>query len=194
MIPWAETQIFFGDERCVPPGHEWSNYRSARESLLSHVPVAPENVFRMRGEDDPEAAAQAYADRLSSSFPSGTPSIDLILLGVGDDGHTASLFPGMPALEVKDRTVVASDVPAYVAPAVTRLTLTFPVLEAAREVLFLVAGARKAEAVAAVWAHHPRGSQPPAAWVRGLKAAVTWLVDEEAATKLARKAGDGTAG
>ena len=154
QVNWAKTLIFFGDERCVPPDHPWSNYRMAREALLDHVPLPQGNIYRMAGELPPADATADYAGALRRAFDlrgAARPVFDLILLGMGDDGHTASLFPGMPALRERRRLVVATDVPGYVQPAVPRLTLTFPVLNAARHVMFLVAGAGKAQKVRAVF-------------------------------------------
>ena len=105
-IPWGQTHVFWGDERCVPPDHPGSNYLSAREALLDHVPLPAGQVYRVRGEWRPEQAAQAYGDELHRVFGSGWPRFDLILLGLGNDGHTASLFPGSAALEEKERLVV----------------------------------------------------------------------------------------
>jgi len=153
QVDWGRTLVFFGDERCVPPDHPWSNYRAARETLLQAVPLPPGNIYRMAGELPPVDAAAAYASALRRAFGlrgAGRPIFDLILLGMGDDGHTASLFPGMPALAERRRLVAATDVPGYVQPAVARITLTFPVLNAAHHVLFLVAGASKAAKVRAV--------------------------------------------
>lgn len=153
QVDWSRTLVFFGDERCVPPEHPWSNYRMARETLLDHVPLPPENIYRMAGERAPEDAAADYARALRRAFGlrgAARPQFDLILLGMGDDGHTASLFPGTAALMERRRLVVALVPPGYVQPAIPRITLTLPVLNAARHVMFLVAGANKAEKVRAV--------------------------------------------
>jgi 6-phosphogluconolactonase len=137
-IAWAATEVFFGDERCVGPDHPESNYGAARASLLARVPLLPANVHRLRGEDDPAAAAVAYESELRRSVPSerGVPRFDLVLLGLGRDGHTASLFPGTAALEEEHRLVVANEVPQL---GGFRLTFTFPLLCAARAVAFLTA-------------------------------------------------------
>ncbi len=132
--PWHATEVFFGDERCVPPDHPDSNYNTANAALLSKVQA---RVHRMRGES-PDGAA-LYEDALTSVFGPGIPEFDLVLLGLGEDGHTASLFPGDPALDVTDRRVVR-----VVRPDYERLTLTLPVLSAAKVALFLVTGANKA--------------------------------------------------
>lgn len=193
QIDWSRTLIFFGDERCVPPDHLWSNYRMARETLLDAVPLPPANVHRMAGELDPAAGALAYAAALRCAFDlrgAGRPVFDLILLGMGDDGHTASLFPGMAAPHERRRIVVASAVPAYVQPAVPRITLTFPVLNAARHVLFLVAGAGKAEKVRVILGDLRTGYSErsaaeskdlPAGRVQPTHGTLTWLLDRAAA-------------
>ena len=139
-LDWARTDVFFGDERSVGPEDPQSNFRMARDTLLSPARVPPENVRRLRGEDpDLEAAAFDYENALGGP---AAPPFDLVLLGMGGDGHTASLFPGTAALDERRRLCVANDVPQL---STRRLTLTYPVLEAARELLFLVAGADKAE-------------------------------------------------
>jgi 6-phosphogluconolactonase len=137
---WARTDIFFGDERSVGPDDPQSNFRMARETLLAPAGVPPENVHRMRGEDpDLESAAFDYENALGG--PAAAP-FDLVLLGMGGDGHTASLFPGTGALDERKRLCVANDVPQL---QTRRLTLTYPVLEAARDLLFLIAGPDKAD-------------------------------------------------
>jgi 6-phosphogluconolactonase len=139
-LDWARTDVFFGDERAVGPDDPQSNFRMARETLLQPAAVPPENVHRMRGEDpDLESAAFDYETALGGPSP---PPFDLVLLGMGGDGHTASLFPGTAALDERARLCVANDVPQL---QTRRLTLTYPVLSAARDLLFLVAGADKAD-------------------------------------------------
>lgn len=188
QVDWGRTLVFFGDERCVPPDHPWSNYRMAREALLDRVPLPPGNVYRMAGEQPPEDAATVYAAGLRSAFDlagSTRPRFDLILLGMGDDGHTASLFPDTPALAERRRLVVPNQPPSYVQPAVTRITLTFPTLNAARAVLFLVAGVGKAEKVGAILG---RG-QPevlPAGQVQPRQGQLVWLLDQAATSGLTR--------
>jgi 6-phosphogluconolactonase len=141
-VDWSRTDVFFGDERAVGPDDPQSNFRMARETLLHPAAVPPENVFRLRGEDpDLDAAARRYESSL------GTAPLDVVLLGMGADGHTASLFPGTTGLDEQTRACVAVEVPQL---NTRRLTLTYPVLLAARDVLFLVAGADKAETLAGV--------------------------------------------
>ena len=178
-VRWSAVQVFFGDERCVPPDDEQSNYRMARQSLLCHVPIPEQNVHRIHGEIDPEEAAQRYAVRL------GDTPLDLVLLGMGDDGHTASLFPNTPALgETTARTVV-TDSPK---PPPTRISLSLRTLGEARRVLFVVAGASKAERLAEVLAQVQSPSPTlPAAMVRSANGSPEWFVDELAAARLASR-------
>ncbi len=195
-IPWRQTHVFFGDERHVPPDHPDSNYRMARATLLAKVPIPPENVHRIHAErTDPAAAALEYEVELSlvcGTGPAGTgpavaprrldpgelPRLDLVLLGLGSDGHTASLFPGTTALEERAHLVVATWVERL---ATHRITLTLPVLDAARTVLFLVAGAEKAERVADVL--QGSGVALPAGRVRP-GGELIWLLDSAAAAAL----------
>ncbi len=146
-VDWGNVHFFFGDERSVPPDDEDSNYRMADESLLSHVSVG--SVHRMKGELLPDEAAMEYEGELREFFstPGRPPEFDLIQLGIGDDGHTASLFPNTAALDVTDRWVAQNPVPKL---ETVRITLTLPVLNAAKAVSFLVAGEGKAEALKAV--------------------------------------------
>jgi 6-phosphogluconolactonase len=147
-VDWSRTDIFFGDERAVGPDDPQSNFRMARETLLAPAGVPPENVRRLRGEDpDLDAAARQYEAALGGAAAAGASPLDLALLGMGADGHTASLFPGTTALDEQTRQCVVVDVPSL---NTRRLTLTYPVLLAARDVLFLVAGSDKAETLAAV--------------------------------------------
>jgi 6-phosphogluconolactonase len=170
-LSWKHVQITFGDERCVPPDHADSNFRMARESLLDAVPIPAGNVFRIRGEIDPAAAALEYEHKLAAvAARLGEPRYvhDLLLLGLGEDGHTASLFPGSPALEETVRNVIPATGPK---PPPQRVTMTFPLLNAARHVCFIVSGAGKRALVEEIVAG---GSAHPAARVRA--AAVTWIV------------------
>lgn len=183
-LPWDRVHVFFGDERHVPPDHQDSNYRAAREALLDHVSVA--SVHRMRGEEpDAGLAAAAYEAELARFFaaPAGGPAprIDLVLLGLGADGHTASLFPGSPALHERRRWVVAPYVEKLGA---RRITLTFPALDRAREVVFVVSGAEKADALARVLAPSGEAEPPPAARVKPTAGPPRWLVDHAAAARL----------
>ena len=173
-IDWTRTDVFFGDERAVPPDDPQSNYRMARETLLEPARVPEANVFRWRAEAaDLEAAARDYEQALRAR--GAPPWIDLALLGLGPDGHTASLFPGTSALAVEDRLAVAVEVPQL---ATRRLTLTYPALLGAKHVMFLVTGAEKRAALANVL--RP-GSPLPAARIIQQSAGVRILCDAEAA-------------
>ncbi|HKP64892.1 MAG TPA: 6-phosphogluconolactonase [Polyangiales bacterium] len=178
-LDWPQVEFFWGDERCVPPDHPDSNFRMARETLLNVVQPDPARVHRMRGEDPPNAAAADYEAELQHSFGlhAGTapPSFDLILLGMGADGHTASLFPHSPTLRETQRWVTFD-------PAAARLTLTRPVLNAGTHVLFLVSGANKAARLKHVLAGPDEGL--PAQRIRPAHGQLEWLVDAAAAAGL----------
>lgn len=184
-VPWDRTTVLFGDERCVPPDHPESNYRMARETLLDDVPLDPESILRIRGEDDPEGAASDYEASLRRLFAAeGAPRASLVLLGMGADGHTASLFPGTRALEPTDRWVVANFVPHLGA---WRITWTVPALAAARRVLFLVTGADKAELAAEAFGGAPHPVQHPAEEVARKAGEVAVYLDVAAAERFQRK-------
>lgn len=177
-VPWGRVHVWFGDERNVPPDHPDSNYRMAREALLDRV--APAAVHRIEGERAAAEAADRYEAELRAHLaggPGGPPPLDLVLLGLGADGHTASLFPGSPALEERARWVAAPFVPRLGAH---RITLTLPVLDAARAVLFLVAGAEKAAPLRALLAPDP-AAPIPAARVRPATGARIVIADRAAA-------------
>ncbi len=184
-LAWDATDVFFGDERHVPPDHPDSNFRMAHEALLARV--AAGSVHRMRGEESrAEEAAASYEAELRRFFgllapDDPPPRLDLVLLGLGPDGHAASLFPGSAALDERRRWVVAPFVERL---GVHRITLTLPVLDAAREVLFIVSGAAKADALAQVLAPAPRSTPPPAARVRPEQGELRWIVDRAAASRL----------
>ena len=179
-LDWSRVHVFFGDERTVPPDHEDSNYRMARETLLDHVSVG--SVHRMRGELPPEEEAVSYEEELRGFFGEGTPRFDLVMLGIGGDGHTASLFPETAALEVTNRLAVANPVPKL---ETTRITLTVPVINAARAVTFLVAGEDKAEALREILEGDADPRVYPAKLVRP-DGDLTWMVDRAAARLLVR--------
>lgn len=181
-IPWAQVHFFWGDERYVASNHPGSNYRMARETLLDQVPGLAENVHPMPTTlAEPEQAARAYEQVLSGYFPGVWPRFDLVLLGLGADGHTVSLFPGSPALEERKRWVVAARAPAE--PAV-RLTLTLPAINHARHVYFFVAGAEKAEALRRAFEEPPDTARCPAGAVRPLDGFLVWWVDRGASRLL----------
>jgi 6-phosphogluconolactonase len=143
-IPWPSVHLFWGDERCVPPDDPRSNFKMAQEALLGQVPIPPKNIHRILGERPPALAAEEYERGLRAFFRPGAsvPAFDLVFLGVGADGHTASLFPGAPALEESRRWVMAVEAPDGV-PCRHRVTLTLPAINASRAVFFLVTGAEK---------------------------------------------------
>ncbi len=186
QIPWTQVHLFWADERYVPPDDPRSNYRFVRETLLDHVAIPAENVHPMPADlPKPEDAARAYEQTLRSHFSPPWPRFDLVLLGLGADGHTASLFPGSIALTERERWVVA--VRAPVDPPL-RLTLTLPALNHAAHVFFLVAGAEKADALRRVLTGTPDPAGWPGAGVRAAAGAVVWWVDEKAAKSLAGSA------
>jgi 6-phosphogluconolactonase len=185
-IAWEKTNVFFGDERFVPPGHADSNYEMARRTLLSCVSVPHSQVFPVDTKTQTVAeAATKYGGELARFFGAeagrdSPPRFDLILLGLGEDGHTASLFPDSPALDVDDAWATWSR-PGVLPPPVDRITLTYPVLNAARHVVFLVAGAKKAAVLRDVLEGNAPRADRPAAGVAPTDGTVTWLVDKEAA-------------
>ena len=183
---WRNTRFFFGDERCVPPDHPDSNYHLAEQALFKPLEIAADQIHRMKGEHpDPEVAAKDYEDLLRASTnaaPSGWPKLDLVLLGLGNDGHTASLFPGTDALRETRRCVTVGHAPAN--PRL-RLTLTLGVINHATVVLFLVTGESKSAAVKAVIEPQQDGDRKlPAALVRPERGRLIWLLDRSAALKL----------
>ena len=183
LVDWARARVFFVDERCVPPGDERSNYRLAKEHLLDPLRVPPENVFRMRGEEEPRRAAEEYGAVLEREFEpeDGPPRFDYVLMGLGTDGHTASLFPGTTALEETRRRAVENFVPKL---GEWRLTLTLPVLNAARRVVFLVVGKEKRDAVAAAVRAERGRADLPASLVRPDRGSLVWILDEAAGSGL----------
>jgi 6-phosphogluconolactonase len=178
-VAWDRTDVCFGDERCVPPHNPESNFRRVWSTLLAHVPIVEERIHRIPGELGPDAAARDYDARLRRLFvdDATTPTFDVAVMGVGADGHTASLFPGDPALEERKRWAA----PALAPPEMKvreRVTLTLPVLNRARLVLFLCAGVEKRDVVSRILS----GAVPelPAAQVHGVERTV-WLLDRAAA-------------
>lgn len=182
-LDWNKIHIFFGDERSVPPDDDDSNYRMADEALLSHVPVG--SVHRMKGELLPDEAAMEYEEELREFFGAlgGPPEFDLIQLGLGDDGHTASLFPNTPALGVTDRWVAQNPVPKL---ETVRITLTLPLINTAKAVSFLVAGNGKAEALREILEGDADPRNYPAKLVRPTRD-LTWMVDQSAAEQLSER-------
>lgn len=195
-VPWSSIYFFWGDERCVPPDHPDSNYRMASEALLSKVPVPPANVFRVPAENsDPGQAAEEYAATLTRFFRTGPgatrsgtaplsnlPRFDLVFLGMGPDGHTASLFPHTTALHADEQIVVANYVEKFKA---YRITLTASVINNGRNVSFLVAGADKAETLKSVLEGSYQPELYPSQLIRPRNGTLLWMVDEAAARLLA---------
>ena len=174
-LPWERMLITFGDERCVSPDDEQSNYRMARETLFVPAAVPDKSIMRMRGEIDPQIAAQEYQDNVDLLATQRGEQIyrhDLILLGLGDDGHTASLFPGTAALEETTRRVVANFVPKFNS---WRLTVTFPLINHARHVCFLVNAAKHADLIERVL---KGDAKYPAARVNPSAGDVTWMLGQ----------------
>jgi 6-phosphogluconolactonase len=184
-LDWSATELWLGDDRCVPADHEHSNYRMVTEELTNRIPAdrRPRAVHRIRGELGSAAAADAFEHELREAFPNAEPPVfDLILLGIGPDAHTASLFPGDAALGERQRWAVGVEIPGM-APLVPRVTLTLPVLDAAREVLFLISGTDKADAVARAFADAP-DPDAPASLVRPENGTLTVLLDAAAGARL----------
>jgi 6-phosphogluconolactonase len=182
-LPWSRTHIFWGDERCVPVEDSLSNYGNAHRALISNVPIPDGNVHRIQGELSPEDAAQAYEYEIRGFFGSEPPIMDLILLGVGPDGHTASLFPGGQELGEVQRWAVNSEPPPGTEPAVQRVSLTLPLINQARAVLFLAAGKDKRPVTSSVLRVLGNGSDLPAGLVRP-NGELAWFLDHDAAPGL----------
>lgn len=175
-MDWTKIHVFFGDERCVPPDHAHSNYRMAREALLSHVPIPLDNIYRMKGELDPTAAAAEYDQQLAEHFSDN--AIDLVLLGMGDDGHTASLFPGTAALGETTRRCVANHVPKL---DTWRLTMTAPFINQAWQVMVLVTGQAKADRLQEVLEGDSDPQRLPIQLIKPEIGRLVWLMDTAAA-------------
>jgi 6-phosphogluconolactonase len=173
---WSRVEVWWSDERCVPPDDERSNYGMAQAALLARLAVEPAAVHRMRGELGREDGAVQYERELG-----GLARFDLLLLGLGPDGHVASLYPDQPTLDETERRAIGAE--AHLQPFVDRITLTLPVLRAARAVLFLVAGADKADAAKRAFAGEPSRATP-GSLVRAVEGATTALLDAAAAAQL----------
>lgn len=182
QLNWSKVHIFFGDERCVPPDHSESNYRMANEALISRVSIPPPNVHRINGLGDAVANASLYEDELRTFFnPASWPRFDLVLLGMGDDGHTASLFPGTKALVEPRAWVVANWVEKF---GTFRITLTAPAINHAANIAFLVTGATKAERLLEVLRGALDPEKLPSQLIQPLDGSLFWLVDKAAAGRL----------
>lgn len=180
QLDWSRVQLWFGDERCVPPDHADSNYRMAREVLIERLSLAAAQVHRMEGELQPEEAAARYGLALGAlpHDDSTMPIFDLVLLGLGPDGHIASLFPNTPALQVHDRAVTALHMTHL---GGWRLTLTLPVLNRARHLLVLVSGTKKADVVRHIFCAPPAAQPLPAQRLKPLAGTLEWYLDSDAA-------------
>ena len=182
QIDWAKVHVFFGDERSVPPEHHDSNYRMAREALLAHVMLPIENVHRMVGEGDAVANARLYEDDLREFFDGADwPRFDLIMLGMGDDGHTASLFPGSRALAEQQAWVAANWVEKF---NTFRITLTAPAINHAEHVMFIVTGASKADRLPEVMMGPRDPERLPSQLIKPVRGSLEWFTDRAAAAKL----------
>ena len=181
-IDWGRTGIFWVDERCVPPDDKDSNYKGAYDALLSRVDIPSENVHRIRGEMPPEEGAREYEKELLRCFGSaGLPEFDLVILGVGEDGHTASLFPDAASLSEKKRLAI----PVYAGKLQSwRITLTLPVLNNAATILFLVTGQKKAGILREIYEDRKKGPKYPASLIQPVRGEAIWLVDREASSQL----------
>jgi len=182
QLNWSKVHIFFGDERCVPPDHSESNYRMANEALISRVSIPPPNVHRINGLGDAVANASLYEDELRTFFnPASWPRFDLVLLGMGDDGHTASLFPGTKALAERQAWVAANWVEKF---STFRITLTAPAINHAANIVFLVSGTSKAERLSEVLRGARDPTKLPSQLIQPERGSLEWLVDKAAASQL----------
>lgn len=179
-IKWKKLHLFWGDERCVPPDHPESNYGMTRENLLQHIEIPESNIHRIRGEITPDAAAKAYSKVIRENVPperDEIPRFDWVLLGVGEDGHTASLFPGSEVLRIKDKICAVAIHPVS---GQKRITLTLPVINHAKKVTFLVAGESKRKVVSEILHQSEGFNKYPAAQVNPVQGELIWLLDKAA--------------
>jgi 6-phosphogluconolactonase len=189
-MPWEKLDLFWVDERAVPPDDDASNFRMTREALLDHVPLHPSQIHRIEGELDPEAAAARYESELRDSFRlegAETPRFDLIALGMGDDGHTASIFPHTDAVHEMNRLALANRVPQKDA---WRITLSWPVINHASSVFFLIAGADKAAVLSEVFTGPLEVERLPSQLIRPASGILTLILDRAAAALLPATGGD----
>ena len=178
-INWKKIKIFFGDERCVPPDNEDSNYRMANESLLKNISIPKENIFRIKGENNPVKEAERYEEVLKSNLPSlnGIPQFDLILLGLGEDGHTASIFPNQVNLFYSARLC---EVAVHPQTKQKRITITGKIINNAKLVVFIVTGKNKASVLSQIIDVNNSKSKYPASLVNPKNGKLTWFLDIEA--------------
>ncbi len=181
-LPWSSIYVFWGDERCVAPNHPDSNFLMASETLLSQVPIPKDNIFRIPAEEEsPERAANQYSSAIQQFFNADSPCFDLIFLGMGADGHTASLFPGTEALKVEDAIAVANYVEKFKAH---RITLTAKTINHARNIIFLVAGEDKAAVLKEVIEGEYQPEKFPSQLIKPVDGNLIWMLDEAAARLL----------
>jgi 6-phosphogluconolactonase len=186
QVDWPNVLAFFGDERCVPPDHKDSNFKMANDTLLSKVPIPAGNVFRMRGEADPQEAAREYGLLLKDKLPStssgqgGDGGLDLVLLGMGDDGHTLSLFPGTKAVDEREHRVVANYAEKSTTGKSWRITMTAPFVNKARNVLIAVTGKGKAGRIQEILESGPGQVRYPIQLIQPAGGKLTWLLDQAA--------------
>jgi 6-phosphogluconolactonase len=185
-VEWSRATLWFGDERCVPPEDERSNYGMVRAALLDRIAGEAPVVHRMEGERGPQDGADRYERVLRETFGDGSPQLDLVLLGLGPDAHCASLFPGQPTLDERERWAIGVD-QAGMEPYVPRVTLTLRAINASGEVVFLIAGADKADAVRRAFVEEP-SREAPASLVAPVSGKLVLLLDAAAATGLATEA------
>jgi 6-phosphogluconolactonase len=180
-IEWERVHLLFGDERMVPTGDPRSNSLLVEEELFSRITMPPQNVHRIAGEKEPAVAAKEYENDLRELLSNGQKRIDCVLLGLGEDGHTASLFPGSSVLRERNALVM----PVYHQQSnVWRVTMTFPLINAARMVVFVVAGKEKAKVMHRVSQAREPSENLPASMVRPIKGKLVWMIDREAASEL----------
>lgn len=185
-VPWDHLEFFWGDERCVPPDAAESNYRMTREAMLNHVPVKPEQIHRIQGEQSPAVESSRYAAEILKTVPTprdGLPRFDWVLLGMGNDGHTASLFPDQDLAHANDLCGVAQ----HPKTGQLRVSFSYELLNAASHVAFLVTGASKAEMLATIIGRVPGRERYPAARVSPRVGTITWYLDHEAGTEISKK-------
>ncbi len=184
-VCWDDVSLFWGDERTVSPDDLESNYRMVKQTLLDHIAIPERNVHRIRGETEPRQAASEYEKLLSSHFKGDRPRFDFVLLGLGNDGHTASLFPGTEVIGENDQLVAAVYVPKF---GTWRVSLTLPVLNAAYEIVFLASGRAKSDIVRRVMCSQKPNKELPATLVTPHSGAVSWMLDSDAASLLEKGA------
>lgn len=182
-INWSKVHLYWGDERCVPPTHEDSNYGMTQELLLKHIDIPLSNIHRVRGEDDPVQEAERYGAVIEEELAEedGYPVFDLIILGMGSDGHTASIFPHQKELLMADSTCAVATHPES---GQQRITLTGPVINRAKQVVFLVTGTSKLDKIREIIREEGNWSSYPAAHIRPLSGKLDWYLDEQAAAEL----------